>query len=49
MAELQRHVREELAEYRGMIAIDPGGSSEKGTLSRGVARQRCGRPGKQGN
>ena len=49
MAELQRHVREELAEPEGVIVLDPSAFPKKGTHSCGVARQWCGRLGKQEN
>ena len=49
MAELRRHVCEELAEDQGVIVIDPSGFPKKGTHSCGVARQWCGRLGKQEN
>ena len=49
MAELRRHVCEELAEDQGVIVIDPSGFPKKGTDSCGVARQWCGRLGKQEN
>lgn len=46
MAELRRHVREELAEPDGVVVIDPSAFPKKGTESCGVARQWCGRLGK---
>ena len=49
MVELRRHVCEELAEDEGVIVIDPSGFPKKGTHSCGVARQWCGRLGKQEN
>jgi SRSO17 transposase len=49
MAELRRHVREELAEPDGVIVLDPSAFPKKGTHSCGVARQWCGRLGKQEN
>jgi SRSO17 transposase len=49
MAELRRHVREELAEPDGVIVIDPSAFPKKGTHSCGVARQWCGRLGKKEN
>jgi SRSO17 transposase len=49
MAELRRHVREELAEDDGLIVIDPSAFPKKGTHSCGVARQWCGRLGKTEN
>ena len=47
--ELRQHVREELAEADGVVAIDPSGFPKKGTESCGVARQWCGRLGKVEN
>lgn len=49
MTELRRHVREELAEPDGVIVIDPSAFPKKGGHSCGVARQWCGRLGKQEN
>ena len=49
MAELRRHVREELADPDGVVVIDPSGFPKKGTESCGVARQWCGRLGKVDN
>jgi SRSO17 transposase len=49
LAELRRHVREELAEPDGVIVIDPSAFPKKGTHSCGVARQWCGRLGKKEN
>lgn len=49
MAELRRHVREELAEPDGVIVIDPSAFPQKGTHSCGVTRQWCGRLGKKEN
>jgi len=49
MAELRRHVREELAEADGIIVLDPSAFPKKGTHSCGVARQWCGRLGKKEN
>ena len=49
MAELRRHVREELAEPDGVVVIDPSAFPKKGTESCGVARQWCGRLGKVDN
>jgi SRSO17 transposase len=49
MAELRRHVREELAEPGGVIVIDPSAFPKRGTHSCGVARQWCGRLGKKEN
>ena len=49
MAELRRHVREELADPDGVVVIDPSAFPKKGTESCGVARQWCGRLGKVDN
>jgi SRSO17 transposase len=49
MAELRRHVGEELAEEDGIIALDPSAFAKKGAHSCGVARQWCGRLGKKEN
>ncbi len=49
MAELRTHVREGLAEPEGVVVIDPSGFPKKGTQSRGVDRQWCGRLGKVDN
>jgi SRSO17 transposase len=49
MAEMRRHVREELAEPDGLIVIDPSSFPKKGTHSCGVTRQWCGRLGKKEN
>jgi len=49
MAELRRHVREELAGPDGVIVLDPSAFPKKGTHSCGVARQWCGRLGKKEN
>jgi SRSO17 transposase len=49
MAELRRHVREELADARAILILDPSGFPKSGTESCGVARQWCGRLGKQDN
>jgi SRSO17 transposase len=49
MAELRAHVREDLAEPDGVVAIDPSAFPKKGTESCGVARQWCGRLGKVDN
>jgi SRSO17 transposase len=49
MAELRRHVGEELAEGDGVIVLDPGAFPKKGAHSCGVARQWCGRLGKKEN
>jgi SRSO17 transposase len=47
MAELRRHVREELADGDGLIVLDPSAFPKKGAHSCGVARQWCGRLGKK--
>ena len=49
MAELRRHVREELAEPDGVIVLDPSAFPKRGGHSCGVARQWCGRLGKKEN
>ena len=49
MAELRRHVREELADPGAILILDPSGFPKSGTESCGVARQWCGRLGKQDN
>ena len=46
MAEPRLHVREGLAEPDGVVVIDPSAFPKKGTESRGVDRQWCGRLGK---
>ena len=49
MAELRRHVREELADPNAILILDPSAFPKTGTESCGVARQWCGRLGKQDN
>jgi SRSO17 transposase len=49
MAEVRRHVREELAQEDGVIVLDPSAFPKKGAHSCGVARQWCGRLGKKEN
>jgi SRSO17 transposase len=49
MAELRRHAREELADPHAILILDPSGFPKSGTESCGVARQWCGRLGKQDN
>ena len=46
MAELRRHVKEELADPEAVLVIDPSALAKKGTESCGVKRQWCGRLGK---
>jgi SRSO17 transposase len=47
MAELRRHVREELSDPEAILILDPSAFPKTGTESCGVARQWCGRLGKQ--
>jgi SRSO17 transposase len=49
MAELRRHVKEELADPDAVLVIDPSSFVKKGTESCGVKRQWCGRLGKVEN
>jgi SRSO17 transposase len=49
MAELRRHVAEELGDDRAVLVIDGSTFPKTGTGSCGVARQWCGRLGKQDN
>ena len=49
MAELRGHVREVLADPRAVLILDPSAFPKSGTESCGVARQWCGRLGKQDN
>src|SRR6188768_4526658 len=49
MAELRGHVREVLADPQAVLILDPSGFPKSGSESCGVARQWCGRPGKQDN
>lgn len=49
MAELRDHVRETLADPKAILVLDPSGFPKSGTESCGVARQWCGRQGKQDN
>src|SRR5262249_47902919 len=49
MAELRRHVGEELADPGGVLVLDPSGFPKKGRHSCGVDRQWCGRLGKVEN
>src|SRR3954452_19943588 len=49
MAELRRHVAEELADDEGVLVLDPSAFPKSGADSCGVARQWCGRLGKVDN
>ena len=49
LAELRRHAREVLADPQAVLILDPSGFPRSGTESCGVARQWCGRLGKQDN
>jgi SRSO17 transposase len=49
MAELRGHVREVLADPQAILILDPSGFPKSGSESCGVARQWCGRLGKQDN
>jgi SRSO17 transposase len=49
MAELRRHVADELGDPEGVLVVDSSGFPKKGTASCGVARQWCGRLGKKEN
>jgi len=49
LAEMRRHVAEELADADAVLVLDPSGFPKKGTDSCGVARQWCGRLGKVDN
>jgi SRSO17 transposase len=49
MAELRRHVAEELGDPDAVLVLDSSGFPKKGTESCGVARQWCGRLGKVDN
>jgi SRSO17 transposase len=49
MAELRRHVGEVLGHPHAILILDPSGFPKSGTESCGVARQWCGRLGKQDN
>lgn len=49
MAELRRDVRETLGDPRAILVLDPSAFPKSGTESCGVARQWCGRLGKQDN
>src|SRR3954463_11727071 len=49
MTELRREVRETLGDEQAILVLDPSGFPKSGTESCGVARQWCGRLGKQDN
>ncbi|HKB42727.1 MAG TPA: IS701 family transposase [Gemmataceae bacterium] len=49
LAELRRHVAEELADPDAVLVVGPSGFPKKGTASCGVDRQWCGRLGKVEN
>src|SRR5438046_2634943 len=49
MAELRRHVAEELGDPQAVLVVDSSGFPKKGTASCGVARQWRGRLGKVGS
>ena len=49
MAELRGHVREVLADPQAVLILDPSAFPKSGAESCGVARQWCGRLGKQDN
>jgi len=49
LAELRRHVGEELGDADGVLVLDPSGFPKKGTESCGVARQWCSCLGKVDN
>src|SRR5215212_5724273 len=49
MAELRRHVAEELADPEAVLVVDPSAFPKSGSDSCGVARQWCGRLGKVEN
>ncbi|MBV8677759.1 MAG: IS701 family transposase [Planctomycetaceae bacterium] len=49
MAELRRDVREALGNEQAILVLDPSAFPKSGTESCGVARQGCGRLGKQDN
>ena len=49
MAELRRDVRETLGHEQAVLVLDPSGFPKSGAESCGVARQWCGRLGKQDN
>src|SRR4051795_10688273 len=49
MAEVRDHVREKLADPGAILILDPSAFPKSGAESCGVARQWCGRLGKQDN
>lgn len=49
MAELRRHVKEQLGDEQAVLVIDPSAFAKKGNESCGVKRQWCGRLGKTEN
>jgi SRSO17 transposase len=49
MAELRRHVADELGDAQAVLIVDGSGFAKKGTASCGVTRQWCGRLGKVEN
>src|SRR5580692_4725723 len=49
LAELRRHVRDDLSDAEGVLVLDGSAFPKKGTESCGVARQWCGRLGKVDN
>ena len=49
MAELRGHARTELGDPQAILILDPSGFPKSGNDSCGVARQWCGRLGKQDN
>jgi SRSO17 transposase len=49
LAELRRHVAQELADVNGVLVLDPSAFVKSGSDSCGVARQWCGRLGKVEN
>jgi SRSO17 transposase len=49
LAELRRHVRDDLGDAEGVLVLDGSAFPKKGTESCGVARQWCGRLGKVDN
>jgi SRSO17 transposase len=49
LAELRRHVAEEIGDRNGVLSVDGSGFAKKGTASCGVTRQWCNRLGKVDN